>query len=246
VQLGLKDLVNMGVPVLVRMETVRDSSAWSTGEQLYRLLTDVEGRVLLYTDYDIVGLESADEVLFVLSLIYPAGGLVVAGAKAAAGRAKTGIRSLIRRFSSIERKRPKLPKGIISGDPPVVRVGSFMQPGNLSGHITIDGKVVYHVRLIQFTGAENAAQQATVSTARLAHREMIVRAAAEARKKGQKEFILRGREAGPDFEAHANRLAAEVGVPGSARRSAKNTSGFSDYDVILDVSKVLIHSLLGI
>jgi hypothetical protein len=96
--------------------------------------------------------------------------------------------------------------------------------------------VVYKVEMIVLKG-EGAAVE--VTTARLAHREMIVRAAQIAQKAGQRQFILRGTQANPAFRAHADGLARTVGVPGSGRISGGIPGAHPDYEVILDVAKVL-------
>jgi hypothetical protein len=68
---------------------------------------------------------------------------------------------------------------------------------------------------------------------------MIRRAAQEARKRGQKEFLFKGDYANPNFEAHANNLAREVGVPNSGTKLPSVPDAYSHYQVTLDVAKVL-------
>jgi hypothetical protein len=133
--------------------------------------------------------------------------------------------------------RPPLARNIIQGEPPGVKIGSYGQPGNLIARVEVcGGKVVYRVEAIVLKGEGNAAE---VATARLAHREMIVRAAQQAQKAGQRQFTLRGIQANPNFRAHADALAAEVGVPGSGKALGGVPGGYSDYEVTLDVAKVL-------
>jgi hypothetical protein len=236
IEFGLQDLINAGVPVFVGKRETQDTVKWSTDEQLYALLTDPDGRVLLYTNYDILGLQSADDVLLVLSLVAAAGSLVYAGAK-------LGVRALARKFgkdASKALKRPKLPAKVLFGDPPQVNVGSFARPGNLTGHVEVSGgKVVYKVKTIILRGQGSAKEMAEIEMARLAHREMIMRAAEQAQKAGLKEFKFLGVDANANFQAHANRLAAEVGVPNSGTVLAGSAPGFSSYEVTLDVAKVL-------
>ena len=75
--------------------------------------------------------------------------------------------------------RPTLGQNIIQGEPPAVKLGSMGQPGNLIARVEVGagGKVVYRVDSIILKGEGNAAE---LATARLAHRQMIVRAAQQA------------------------------------------------------------------
>ena len=66
---------------------------------------------------------------------------------------------------------------------------------------------------------------------------MLTRVAKEAQKRGQKEFTLRGIEAGDQFRAHANRLA-----PSSVAGSGKVVQGSAaaqPYQATLDAARVL-------
>src|SRR5262249_13621091 len=236
VELTFRDQVDMGFPVLVRYHSSRpaDSKALSTDEQLYHLLTDVAGRVLLYDGYDIMGLQSAEQALLVIGILYSVGQLAVAGAK-------VGFRSLIRQFTKTEGKtlaRPRFASTVISGQPPQVSVGQFATPGNLIGHVAIEeGHVVYRVKSIILRGAESAKEQEAVRVARLAHREMVMRAAEEAKARGLREFRIRGINANENFRKHARKLAEEIGVPGFTK--ASGTLYPRDFEVILDVAKTL-------
>ncbi len=241
VDLSLQNIVDYGTEVFVggrRDREPRDYEPYSTDEQLYGLLTDPNGRVLLCTNYDILGLQSAEDALLVISIIFAAGGLIAAGAK-------VGIRALARNFAksaSKSRVRPNLPAGIIFGQPPAVRVGQFARPGCLFGHVTstsAEREVVYNVKAIILRGGSSTEEMVNIQTARLAHREMIMRAAEEAQAKGLKQFKLLGTDANVNFQAHANRLAQEVGVPNSGRVLSGSAPGFSNYEVTLDVAKVL-------
>jgi hypothetical protein len=238
VEFGLQHLIDAGVPVYVGAGRGprEEWKHWSTDEQLYALLTDPHGRVLLYTNYDILGLQSADDVLLVLGLVYAAGQLIVAGAR-------LGVRGLIRSFASSAGGkgplRPKLPKGIIHGEPPRVDIGRFGHPGCLFGELKVaEGEVTYHVKAIILRGEGTAEEMANMATARLAHREMIMQAAEQAQKNGQRQFKLLGKDANANFQAHANRLANEVGVPNSGK-VLEGSAGFSNYEVTLDVKLVL-------
>jgi hypothetical protein len=114
-----------------------------------------------------------------------------------------------------------------------VRLGSPGEAGNLFARIESTGNgTVYRVELILLEGEE-----ATVATARAAHREMIKRSAQTARNAGQSQFKMVGKQAGANFRAHADRLAQEIGVPGSGR--SVSSGGFTDYEVVLDVGKTL-------
>lgn len=134
--------------------------------------------------------------------------------------------------------RPTLPAGTIYGQPPAARVGSYGQPGNLIGRIETPtgGRVMYRIDSIVLRGPGNAAE---IATARAAHREMIMLAAEEAQRNGQHQFTLRGMQANANFHAHADKLAREVGVPGSGRSIRGIPGAHPDYEVILDVAKVL-------
>ena len=234
IEVGLQEILSSGAPVHIGRRNT-NSYRWATGDEKLHLLTDIDGRVLQYTNYDLVGLESADNVLMVIGLVYSVGALATAGVKA-------GIRSLVRTFAKDASKasfaRPLL-KGIIHGQPPGVRVGDYNRLGCLYGQVNVgDEGVTYVVKAIILKGKGTPKQMADVATARVAHREMIMRAAEIARSKGQKEFRFLGTEASNDFRAHASRLAQEVGKPTSAR-AVEGSSADADYEVILDVAKVL-------
>ncbi len=109
----MQDLVESGVPLVISLAEPPGYERFSTCEQNYQLLTDVDGRVLLMTGYDLIGLESAETALLVVGLTFTLANLAAAGAKA-------GIRSLVRTFSkdASKRMRPTLPRGIIFGEPP--------------------------------------------------------------------------------------------------------------------------------
>ena len=235
VNLTMQDLVNGGVSLFVSRSEMPGYERFSTSEQIYQLLTDVNGRVLRVTHYDIIGLQSADNALLVITIAFSVGNLLVRGAAA-------GIKTLARRFAkeASENLRPALPSGIILGEPPSVRIGVFGEPGNLMGHLEYDGeRVAYKVKSIIMKGGKTAAQDTDIQTARLAHREMIRRAAQEARKRGQNEFFLKGDYANANFEAHADSLAREVGVPNSGTKLPSMPGAHTHYQVTLDVGKVL-------
>ena len=234
IELGLQDIVDSGAPVFVGRRN-SDSYKWATDDEKFHLLTDVEGRVLQYTNYDLVGLQSAEGALLVIGLVYSATLLATAGVKA-------GIRSLVRTFTKDASKaslgRPLL-KGIIHGQPPGVRVGAYKQLGCLYGNVNVaSDAVTYNVKAIILKGKGTAKEMADVATARIAHREMIMRTAEIARSKGHKEFKFLGQEASDDFRAHADRLAQEVGRPRSGK-VLEGSSSDDNYEVTLDVAKVL-------
>jgi hypothetical protein len=115
-----------------------------------------------------------------------------------------------------------------------VRLGSPGEPGNLYASIQSTGQgTVYRVDMIVLEGEE-----AATAAARATHREMIKRSAQSARNAGQSQFKMVGKQANANFRAHADRLAQEIGVPGSGK-SVGGGPGFSDYEVILDVGKTL-------
>jgi hypothetical protein len=116
----------------------------------------------------------------------------------------------------------------------MVRLGTPGEAGNLYSSIQSTGQgVVYRVDMIVLEG-ENAA----VATARATHREMIRRSAQAAQSAGQNQFKMVGKQANPNFRTHADRLAQEVGVPGSGK-SLGSGPGYSDYEVTLEATKVL-------
>jgi hypothetical protein len=144
-------------------------------------------------------------------------------------------------MTSKDTTRPKLPEGIIQANPPGVNIGPYMEPGCLRAYLVIrkNEGVVYCVHAIILKHASNAAQEEAIALARLAHREMIVRAAQEAGRMGLREFVFRGEYASPDFHLHADKLARDVGVPGSGRTISVTKDAFPRYEVTLDVAKVL-------
>ncbi len=236
VEFGLQQLLDQGAPVFIGNRDAK-SYRWATDDEKFLLLTDVHGQVLMYTGYDLIGLQSAEEALLVIGLAYAAAKLIAHGAEA-------GVRSLIRNFGKRAGKgsfgRPALPAKVIWGKPPQVNVGRFGRPGNLFGQLEIrQGEVVYNVKSIILRGANTADEWADLATARLAHREMIMRAAEEAKQLGKRQFKLRGTDANGNFRAHADKLADEVGIAKSGTVLPGSAPGFSSYEVRLDVAKVL-------
>jgi hypothetical protein len=227
VELGLQHIVDMDVPVLIRDGAQgggKGTEPWSTDEQLYRVLTDPHGRVLLYTGYDVVGLQSAEEALLVVGLVYGLANIAARGIGA-------GIRALARKAEKSATKgpaRPPLPRGTITGNPPQVNLGPVFGPGTLKAFVSVDGgEVTYRVTMVFLKGLPPNA------TARLAHREMILRSAHLAQQNGKKVFKLRGGNVQDDFITHADKLARELGVAKSGTKLG------DDYEVTLDVAKVL-------
>lgn len=96
---SLNDLLNERIPIIVNNivdnESTYATESWTTTEQKYELITDVNGVVLLNTGYDLVGLQSAEGALLVIGLVYGAANLI-------ANTGIAGIRSLVRRFVSKE------------------------------------------------------------------------------------------------------------------------------------------------
>jgi len=126
-----------------------------------------------------------------------------------------------------------------SGTIHAARVGHFREPGHLIARIEIEqGRVVYRVASIHLKAQGNAAEAAE----RVAHCNMLARAAQEAQKRGQKEFTLRCIDANPNFRAHADKLAAGSGVSGSGKVIPGSADGFTSYEVTLDAAKVLSSS----
>src|SRR5262245_59437586 len=109
--------------------------------------------------------------------------------------------------------QPRRPAGV-SGNPPSARVGPYGGPGSLLARIETDhnGDVIYRIAAIILTG-----EAPTLADARAAHRYMIWSAADLASQGGRATFKLLGEQANPNFRAHADRLAQQVGVPGSGQ-----------------------------
>ena len=98
------------------------------------------------------------------------------------------------------------------------------------------GQVVYRVDEMIAIGA-NAA------TVKAAHRSLIVAAAQEARRLGQKTFKMFGVQANPNARRHFDKLAREVGDPRSGKQ-LPSPIGHSNYEVTLSVDKVLATNVL--
>ncbi len=130
---------------------------------------------------------------------------------------------------------PVRPTGV-GGNPPSARVGPYGAPGSLLARIETahDGDVIYRVTAIILVGPSP-----TLADARAAHRYMLWSAATLARRAGRATFTFYGEQANPNFRAHADRLAAQVGVPNSGRIPRAMTGGHPDYAVTLDAVKVL-------
>jgi hypothetical protein len=105
----------------------------------------------------------------------------------------------------------------ITGNRPVVQVGPYMGKDSLTAAIEVLGDEVRYIVK--------------------AHRALIVAAAQEAQRLGQKEFIMYGVNAGPEFVRHANQLARAVGRAGSGKAISAPLK--DHYEVVLDVAKVL-------
>lgn len=95
------------------------------------------------------------------------------------------------------------------------------------------GHVVYRVDEMIAVGA-NAA------TVKAAHRSLIVAAAQEARRLGQRTFKMLGIQANSNARRHFDKLAREVGDPRSGKQLPSSLPvGYSNYEVTLSVDKVL-------
>jgi hypothetical protein len=127
----------------------------------------------------------------------------------------------------------EVPPAPIQGN--MVRLGSPGAPGNLFASIQATAQeVVYRVDMIVLEGKGPA-----VATARATHRAMIKRAAQTAQSAGLSEFKMIGKQANENFVRHADKVAQEIGVAGSGKRVGVGSPGFSDYEVILVVTKAL-------
>ena len=127
----------------------------------------------------------------------------------------------------------RVPPAPISNN--AVKLGAPGEPGNLFSRIQSSDKgIVYLVDMIVLEG-----KGSQVAVARSTHREMIKQAARTAQSNGQQQFKMIGKQANSNFAKHADRVAQEIGVPGSGRRINTGGPGHSDYEVILDVAKAL-------
>jgi len=118
----------------------------------------------------------------------------------------------------------------LTGNRPIARIGSLQDLDSLNSAVELIGdEVRYTVKVI-------SAQGEKAEMIKSAHRAMIVAAAEEAQRLGQKQFIMHGVDAGPEFVRHANQLAQAVGRAGSGKAIP---GGLGHYEVVLDVAKVL-------
>ena len=231
-------------------QACRDYVEYGVTDEGYRVLTDIEGHVVLlvrhwsrealipssFSPLDLITIGR----LVVLGLSALTTALVVrtfarrAAAKALSSAVKRELTSGIKK---IERDyETDIWKNIITGNPPMVRLGRIGEAGNLFAQVEVaNGKVMYQVSSIVLKGEGEAAE---IALARAAHREMIKRAAKKAQENGLKQFELRGLNANANFLGHADKLAREIGVPGSGT-VFKKTGGWLDYEVTIDVGKAL-------
>jgi hypothetical protein len=71
-----------------------------------------------------------------------------------------------------------------------------------------------------------------------AHRALLVSAAEKAKLAGQREFRMVGSQVNHNGRAHFDKLAREIGIPGSGKEAASGV-GYKNYEVTLVVEKVL-------
>jgi hypothetical protein len=221
-----------------------------TTDERYEVLTDIEGHVVMLVRHwsrealipssvsplDLITIGK----LVVMGLAAVSTALVVRtiarriASKALASGVKRELTTGVKKIE--ERIDEEFWKKIITGNPPYVRLGRMGEAGNLWAHVEVaNGKVLYRVGSIVLKGEGEAAE---IALARAAHREMIRRAAKKAQENGLKKFELRGIDANANFRAHADKLAREIGIPGSGK-VLKKSGNFIDYEVTLDVAKAL-------
>jgi hypothetical protein len=231
-------------------QAYRDYVGYGVTDDRYEVLTDIEGHVVMLVRH------WSREALIPSSVspldLITIGKLVVMGL--AALSTALVVRTIARRIASkalasgvkreltsgVKKIEEKLDeefwKKIITGNPPYVRIGRMGKAGNLWAQVGVaDGKVMYQVNSIVLKGEGEAAE---IALARAAHREMIKRTAKKAQQSGLRQFKLRGVDAGPNFRAHADKLAREIGVAGSGK-VLKKSGEYVDYEVTLDVAKAL-------
>jgi hypothetical protein len=263
----LGEILNDGVPVFVHdRDKAKPPDGWlpldvRTTEHRHTVRTTIDGEVLEWFSGGSTGFVESVNVTpldlvsggFVLTQLGRAIGVRVVKSllrKVATGASRQVLEgATVTLAKEVEGKiaqklaaRPPLPAGIISaeGQLPLVRIGRLGQPGNLNGYIRVVGdEVSYKVEAIVFDGATTAAEEGAVQLARQAHREMLVRTAKEAQKHGQKRFTLFGESTNEAFRARADDLARKVGVPGSGKRFSGALPDRPNYEVVLDVEKVL-------
>ena len=157
---------------------------------------------------------------------------------AAVGPTKAAAEAAAKRAAAVPPAQIATQSGTIHS----VHVGTFGTPGHLIARIEVEqGRVVYRVASIHL----KAEGKAIEVKARAAHRDMIQRAAQEAQKRGQKGFTLRGIDANSNFQAHANKLADEIGVAGSGKTLPGSAGGYNSYEVTLDTAKALASKQAG-
>jgi len=148
-------------------------------------------------------------------------------------------RELTAGINEAEKELQRLVNKAIQQEPLAVTVGRYGRPGNLIAMVKASRhELTYEVKVIFLKGEGDAAE---ISLARAAHREMIKRAAKKAQQSGLRQFKLRGVDANANFRAHADKLAREIGVPGSGQ-VLKKSGEYIDYEVTLDVAKALAGS----
>jgi hypothetical protein len=238
-------------------QAYRDYVEYTTIDDQYQVLTDIEGHVMSmvrHTSREAL-IPSTFSPLDLISI----GRLVVMGLAAlttalvvrtiARRIAAKALQSAVKReltsgIKQLERKiegdfEIDIWSNIIKGNPPKVWLGRMGEAGNLWASVEVaNGKVMYQVSSIVLKGEGEAAE---IALARAAHREMIKRAAKKAQENGLKQFELRGLNANANFRGHADKLAREIGVPGSGT-VLKKTGGWLDYEVTIDVGKALAGS----
>lgn len=252
--LDLRDYLELGADVIADRRPKAKHSGYTnyhTPQTSFSVITDIEGHVLLVLDSrnkDGVT-PSSFSPLDLISVLK----LIVFGASAALGA--VAIRTLMRRRAAkalAQSGKRELTSGsgiateiaavvarVIRGDPPTVSLGRFGEPASLfASVVTRDNKVIYQVTAIILRGGGD---EAAVALARGAHREMIKRAAQQAQKLGQKQFKMVGKQANKNFREHADNLAKDIGVPRSGKDLGRSggKEAYSDYEVTLDVGKVL-------
>jgi hypothetical protein len=253
----INDLLKRNVDVVAQSNTAgalpqacRGYVGYGVIDDRYQVLTDIEGRVVMLVRYwsreglipssvsplDLITIGR----LVVMGLAALSTALVVRtiarriASKALASGVKRELTSGVR---AIEEKIDEdFWKNIIIGNPPYVRIGRMGEPGNLWAQVEVaNGKVIYQVNAIVLKGEGDAAE---IALARAAHREMIRRAAKKAQENGLKQFELRGVAANANFRGHADKLAREIGIPGSGKVLGKSGE-YIDYGATLDVAKAL-------
>jgi hypothetical protein len=189
-------------------QAYRDYVEYTTSDDQYQVLTDVEGHVMSmvrHTSREAL-IPSTFSPLDLISI----GRLVVMGLAAlttalvvrtiARRIAAKALQSAIKREltsgaahgleNEAKKELERLVNKAIQQEPLAIKIGHYGRPGNLFAMVKGSGReLTYEVEAIVLKGEGDAAE---IALARAAHREMIKRTAKKAQQSGLRQFKLRG------------------------------------------------------